>query len=69
MVLGNTYDLKLGIWRADAHSLLSLQEFWFAIFMTILYVSVKLSRDYYSYPAACSSLGLPFERSRCRLKL
>ncbi|KAK1761575.1 hypothetical protein QBC47DRAFT_397540 [Echria macrotheca] len=35
VVTGNAYDIKLGEWRADAHSLLSVQEFWFAVFMTI----------------------------------
>lgn len=38
MILGNTYDIKLGQWRADANSLLSAQEFWFAMFMTVLCV-------------------------------
>lgn len=37
VVLGNAYDLKLGEWRLDAHSLISTQELWFAVFMTILY--------------------------------
>lgn len=37
--MGNTYDIKLGQWRPDSHSLLSAQELWFAVFMTILYVS------------------------------
>lgn len=36
VILGNTYDLKVGAWRTDAHSLLSAQELWFAAFMTIL---------------------------------
>jgi len=36
VIMGNAYDIKLGEWRADAHSLLSVQEFWFAVFMTIL---------------------------------
>jgi hypothetical protein len=35
VVMGNFYDIKLGIWRTDANSLLSVQEFWFAVFMTI----------------------------------
>ena len=39
VILGNSYDIKLGVWRADAESLLSVQEFWFAIFMTVLYVT------------------------------
>lgn len=38
VILGNTYDIKRGEWRSDANSLLSAQEFWFAIFMTGLYV-------------------------------
>ncbi|KAK3989023.1 hypothetical protein QBC44DRAFT_370394 [Cladorrhinum sp. PSN332] len=35
VVLGNTYDIKLGEWRHDANSLLNAQELWFAVFMTI----------------------------------
>ncbi|KAH7370154.1 hypothetical protein BKA65DRAFT_561649 [Rhexocercosporidium sp. MPI-PUGE-AT-0058] len=35
VILGNTYDIKLGQWRHDANSLLSAQEMWFAVFMTI----------------------------------
>lgn len=35
VVLGNAYDIKLGEYRADSNSLLSAQEFWFAVFMTI----------------------------------
>ncbi|KEZ43969.1 hypothetical protein SAPIO_CDS4179 [Scedosporium apiospermum] len=35
VILGNFYDIKLGQWRADANSLLSAQEFWFAVFMTV----------------------------------
>ncbi|KAF2010669.1 hypothetical protein BU24DRAFT_356712 [Aaosphaeria arxii CBS 175.79] len=30
VVMGNAYDIKVGEWRADAHTLLSAQEFWFA---------------------------------------
>ena len=40
VVLGNTYDIKRGEWRHDANSLLSAQELWFAVFMTVLYVEV-----------------------------
>lgn len=36
VVMGNAYDIKHGEWRSDANSLLSVQEFWFAVFMTIL---------------------------------
>jgi hypothetical protein len=36
VILGNFYDIKYGMWRADAESLLSAQEFWFAVFMTVL---------------------------------
>jgi hypothetical protein len=43
VILGNTYDIKLGEWRADANSLLSAQEFWFAVFMTVLYVSTQVA--------------------------
>ncbi|KAF2276598.1 uncharacterized protein EI97DRAFT_473796 [Westerdykella ornata] len=35
VVMGNVYDIKLGEWRSDAHTLLSAQELWFAVFMTI----------------------------------
>jgi hypothetical protein len=40
VVLGNTYDIKRGEWRADANSLLSAQELWFAVFMTVLFVTL-----------------------------
>lgn len=36
VVLGNSYDVKLGKWRTNANTLLSAQELWFAAFMTIL---------------------------------
>lgn len=42
VILSNTYDIKRGEWRSDAHSLLSDQELWFAVFMTILYVPTDL---------------------------
>ncbi|KAL2205442.1 hypothetical protein CC79DRAFT_1310751 [Sarocladium strictum] len=35
VVLGNVFDVKTGEWRTDAHTLLSVQEFYFAIFLTI----------------------------------
>ncbi|CAN9149979.1 unnamed protein product [Alternaria alternata] len=35
VIMGNTYDIKRGEWRTTAHSLLSAQELWFAVFMTI----------------------------------
>ncbi|KAK3316857.1 hypothetical protein B0H66DRAFT_306716 [Apodospora peruviana] len=35
VIMGNSYDIKVGEWRSDANSLLSVQEFWFAVFMTI----------------------------------
>lgn len=35
VILGNSYDIKAGVWRHDANSLLSEQEFWFAVFMTV----------------------------------
>lgn len=38
VIMGNTYDIKLGQWRSDTHSLLSAQELWFAVFMTVLWV-------------------------------
>ena len=36
VIMGNIYDIKRGEWRTDTHSLLSAQELWFAVFMTIL---------------------------------
>jgi hypothetical protein len=36
VVLGDSYDIKRGEWNANANSLLSAQEFWFAVFMTVL---------------------------------
>jgi len=38
VITGDCYDIKRGEWRANANSLLSAQEFWFAVFMTVLYV-------------------------------
>jgi hypothetical protein len=38
VILGNIYDIKRGEWRRDANTLLSAQELWFAVFMTVLYV-------------------------------
>jgi heme/copper-type cytochrome/quinol oxidase subunit 1 len=40
VILGNSYDIKLGQWRSDANSLLSAQELWFAAFMTLLHVNL-----------------------------
>lgn len=37
VVMGNCYDIKRGEWRPDSHTLLSAQELWFAVFMTVLY--------------------------------
>ncbi|KAL2268045.1 hypothetical protein VTJ83DRAFT_2891 [Remersonia thermophila] len=36
VITGNTYDIKTGEWRSDANSLISTQELWFAVFLTIL---------------------------------
>jgi hypothetical protein len=36
VIMGDVYDIKRGEWHTDAHSLLSAQELWFAVFMTIL---------------------------------
>ena len=69
VIMGNSYDIKYGQWRADANTLLNAQEFWFAVFMTILYVFLHLCRSYYSYSIVFSSLGLPFERFLWKLKL
>ncbi|EPE06547.1 hypothetical protein F503_02675 [Ophiostoma piceae UAMH 11346] len=38
VILGNSYDIKLGQWRSDASSLLSAQELWFAVFMTVFVI-------------------------------
>ncbi|KAF2636249.1 hypothetical protein P280DRAFT_460074 [Massarina eburnea CBS 473.64] len=35
VVMGNVYDIRLGQWRPDTHAMLSAQELWFAVFMTI----------------------------------
>jgi hypothetical protein len=45
VIMGNVYDIKLGQWRADTHALLSAQELWFAVFMTVLYVHPRLLKD------------------------
>ncbi|KAL2151690.1 hypothetical protein VTH82DRAFT_6788 [Thermothelomyces myriococcoides] len=31
----NCYDIKTGEWRSDTNSMLSVQELWFAVFMTV----------------------------------
>lgn len=36
VILGNIYDITTGKWSSSAHTLLSAQELWFAVFMTIL---------------------------------
>lgn len=36
VILGNEYDIKTGHWDNNANSLLSTQELWFAVFMTVL---------------------------------
>jgi hypothetical protein len=45
VIMGNTYDIKRGQWNPDAHSLLSAKELWFAVFMTVLYVDLRLLVD------------------------
>ncbi|KFA71459.1 hypothetical protein S40288_08015 [Stachybotrys chartarum IBT 40288] len=35
VILGNTFDIRTGEWRSDAHILLNGQEMWFAVFMTV----------------------------------
>ncbi|KAL2131629.1 hypothetical protein VTI74DRAFT_4783 [Chaetomium olivicolor] len=35
VITGNSYDIKRGEWRHDANSLLSTQELWFAMFITV----------------------------------
>jgi hypothetical protein len=35
VILGNTYDSRIGAWRLDANSMLNSQELWFAVFMTV----------------------------------
>ncbi|PMD63056.1 uncharacterized protein K444DRAFT_523088, partial [Hyaloscypha bicolor E] len=35
VILGNSYDITLGQWRHNTNSLLSAQEVWFAVFMTV----------------------------------
>lgn len=36
VILGNSYDIKHGQWTTNTNSLLSTQELWFAVFMTVL---------------------------------
>ncbi|KNG50163.1 hypothetical protein TW65_03082 [Stemphylium lycopersici] len=35
VILGNSYDIKHGQWTTNTNSLLSTQELWFAVFMTV----------------------------------
>jgi len=44
--MGNVYDIKTGEWRPDAHTLISTQELWFAVFMTVLYVLYFMINSY-----------------------
>ena len=39
VILGDSYDITLGQWRHKTNSLLSAQELWFAVFMTVLLAS------------------------------
>ena len=41
VILGNLYDIKTGEWSTSAHALISGQEMWFAVFMTVLYVAFQ----------------------------
>lgn len=67
VIMGNTYDIKRGEWRPDAHTLLSAQETWFAVFMTVLYVvPCLLCLGTVTHDAQCvHPLGDP-SRSPCR---
>jgi len=38
VILGNTYDINARTWRTDGDQLISSQEFWFALAMTVLCV-------------------------------
>ncbi|KAL2753549.1 hypothetical protein ACRALDRAFT_1035914 [Sodiomyces alcalophilus JCM 7366] len=38
VILGNTYDIRTGEWRADTWAMLNAQELWFAVFMTVFIV-------------------------------
>ncbi|KAL2144176.1 hypothetical protein VTI28DRAFT_9467 [Corynascus sepedonium] len=35
VITGNSYDFKTGEWRPEAQSLISVQELWFAVFITV----------------------------------
>ncbi|KAF2439253.1 hypothetical protein P171DRAFT_397655 [Karstenula rhodostoma CBS 690.94] len=35
VVMGNVYDIKTGEWSTNANTLISTQELWFAVFMTV----------------------------------
>ena len=43
VILGNTYDINTSTWRTDGDQLISSQEFWFALGMTILCVHRSFS--------------------------
>lgn len=38
VILGDTYDINTRTWRTDGNQLISSQEFWFALAMTVLCV-------------------------------
>jgi hypothetical protein len=52
VIIGNSYDIAHGEWRVDGHTLLSTQELWFAVFMTVLYgssqphITMRLETNY-----------------------
>ena len=54
VIMGNTYDIKRGEWRSDTHSLLSAQELWFAVFMTVLYVYSIFQKEAITNESQCS---------------
>jgi hypothetical protein len=53
VILGNSYDITLGQWRHKTNSLLSAQELWFAVFMTVLLAFLQLTGDS-TYALQCS---------------
>jgi len=46
--MGNLYDIRRGEWRQNTDAMLSAQELWFAVFMTILYVALGSFYNSYS---------------------
>ena len=58
VVLGSTYDIKTRTWRVDVEQLISSQEFWLVLGMTVLYAHGLFS--YIWILTLCGSVLIPW---------